>query len=131
MLEDVVDDDRAVLAGVLGDLAQRRLERRRDDVDAEPLVALGLLADVLERVERAEQRDAAAGDDAFLERRARRVQRVLDAVLALLHLGLGRGADLDDRDAAGELREPLLELLLVVVGRRLLDLRRGSARCAP
>jgi hypothetical protein len=43
-------------------------------------------------------------------------------VLDLLELGLGGGADLDDRDAAGELREALLELLAVPVGVGLVDL---------
>src|SRR5690606_30716279 len=60
--------------------------------------------------------------DAFLDGRTRRVQRVLDARLLLLHLDLGRRADLDHRDAAGELRDPLLELLAIVVRRGLLDL---------
>jgi putative effector of murein hydrolase LrgA (UPF0299 family) len=46
----------------------------------------------------------------------------LDAVLALLHLDLGRGADLDDGDAAGELGEALVQLLLVPVGVGVLDL---------
>ena len=70
---------------------------------------------------RADERDAAAGDDALLDGRARRVQRVLDAGLLLLHLGFGRGADVDHRHAAGELRQTLLQLLLVVVRRGLLD----------
>src|ERR1700751_1670828 len=52
----------------------------------------------------------------------RGVQRVLDARLLLLHLDLGRGSDLDQGDAAGELRYPLLQLLLVVIGSRLLGL---------
>ena len=51
------------------------------------------------------------------------MHRVLDARLLLLHLGFGRRADLDDRDAADELREPLLQLLAVVVRGRVLDLR--------
>ena len=55
------------------------------------------------------------GHDALFDRGAGRVQRVLDPGLLLLHLGLGRGADVDHRHAAGELRQPLLELLLVVV----------------
>jgi hypothetical protein len=59
----------------------------------------------------------------FLDRGAGRIERVLDAVLLLLHLDLGRAADLDHRDAARELGEPLLQLLAVVVGGRLLDLR--------
>src|SRR3954451_10149837 len=47
---------------------------------------------------------------------------VLDAVLLLLHLGLGRRPDLDDRDAAGQLGQPLLQLLAVEVGVGRLDL---------
>src|SRR5690606_32040541 len=40
----------------------------------------------------------------------------------LLHLGLSRGADIDDGDTTGELREAFLELLAVVVRRGLVDL---------
>jgi putative effector of murein hydrolase LrgA (UPF0299 family) len=43
-------------------------------------------------------------------------------VLALLQLDLGGRADLDDGDAAGELREALLELLAIPVGVGVLDL---------
>jgi hypothetical protein len=50
------------------------------------------------------------------------VHGVLDPVLALLHFGFGGAADADDGDAAGELRQPLLQLLAVVVGDGLLDL---------
>jgi hypothetical protein len=42
---------------------------------------------------------------------------------SLLHLDLGRAADADDRDAAGELGQTLLQLLAVVVRGGLLDLR--------
>ena len=51
------------------------------------------------------------------------MKSVLDAVLLLLHLDLGRTADADDRDAACELRQTLLELLAIVIRGRLLDLR--------
>jgi hypothetical protein len=50
------------------------------------------------------------------------MQGVFDAGLLLLHLGLGGGADLDHRNAAGELGQPLLQLLAVVVRGGLLDL---------
>jgi hypothetical protein len=43
-------------------------------------------------------------------------------MLPLLHLGLGGSADLDHGDAAGQLRQPLLQLLAVEVGIRVLDL---------
>src|SRR5207247_861463 len=66
----------------------------------------------------------------FLDRGAGRVERAIDAILALLDLDLGRTADLDHRNAAGELGQPLLQLLAVVVGRRVLDLLadRGDSR---
>ena len=70
----------------------------------------------------AQQRDTAAGDDALFDGRLGGVHGVLDAGLLLLHLGLGRGTDVDDGDTADELREALLELLAVVVGGGLLDL---------
>ena len=71
----------------------------------------------------ANQRDAAAGDDALFDSRAGCVHRVLDAGLLLLHLGFGSCTDLDDGNAADQLGETLLELLAVVVGGGLLDLR--------
>ena len=59
---------------------------------------------------------AAAGDDALLDRGEGGVLGVLDAELAVLELGLGGGANLDDGDAAGELGDALGELLGVVDG---------------
>ena len=43
-------------------------------------------------------------------------------MLALLELDLGCSANLDDRNAAGQLGQPLLQLLTVIVAVRLLDL---------
>src|SRR5213592_4554491 len=82
------------------------------------IVTLGLV----QRLLTPQQRHTAARHDAFLDRRAGRMQRVLDTGLLLLHLGLGRRADIQHGHAAGELRQPLLELFLVVIGRGLLDL---------
>jgi len=50
------------------------------------------------------------------------VQRVLDAGLSFLHLDFGRSAHLDDRNAAGELGYPLLQLFLVVIAGGFFDL---------
>src|SRR6185369_2633984 len=61
--------------------------------------------------------------DAFLDRGAGGVERVLDAVLLFLDLNLGSAADADHRNAAGELGQTFLQLLLVVVRGGLLDLR--------
>src|SRR6516225_8681599 len=121
LVEDLADHDRAVFAGVEGDLARRPGQRLADDVDAGLLVAVGG-AQLLQRLDRAQQRDAAAGQYAFLDRGPGGVHRVVDAILALLHLDLGGAADADHRDAASELGQALLELLAVVVGGGLLDL---------
>src|SRR5262249_25507990 len=106
--------------GVLRQLAERLLERAADDARAGRLVAVERVD--VDRLGGRQQRHAAAGDDALLERRAGRLDGVLDAVLLLLHLRLGGGADLDHGHATGELREALLELLAIEVGVGGLDL---------
>src|SRR6185503_6364379 len=98
------------------DLTERLLERTAHDVRADQLVAREL--ELLDRRQAAQEGDAAPRNDPLFDGRAGRVERVLDAGLLFLHLGLGRRADVDDGHAAGELRETLLELLLVVVGGR-------------
>src|SRR6185503_11533016 len=100
------DDDRAVGARVASDLAQRLLERATDDVDA--VAAVILERQLVERGDRADERNTATGDDALFDGRASCVHRILDARLLLLHLDLGRRADADDRDAADELGQALL-----------------------
>src|SRR5262249_40430840 len=117
---NLLDDDRAFTTRVLHDHADRFLDRAADDVDADLLVGFAEL-EGLERALRANERHAAARDDAFLGRGAGRVKRVLDTGLLLLHLGFGRRADVDHRDTAGELRQTLLELFLVVVARAGVD----------
>src|SRR6266498_3884329 len=118
---DLVDDDRGLEARVLRELADRLLERPDNNLRARPLVRIAEAVQ-LDRPRRVQERDAAAGDDALLERRPGRLDGVLDAVLLLLHLGLGGSADLDHGDAARQLREPLLELLAIEVGVGVLDL---------
>src|SRR3954447_11536485 len=119
-LADVVDDDRALETSVERDLTERLLERTEHDLRARGLV---ILESVEVDVSRSSQkRDAAARHDALLEGCAGGLQRVFDAVLLLLHLGLGGSADLDDRDTTGQLREALLELLAIEVRVGVLDL---------
>ena len=88
--------------------------------DAGQLVALQV--NLVQRLGGIDQSDAAARDDAFLNRGAGGGQSILDAVLLLLELDLGGSADLDDGDAAGQLGQALLQLLFVVVGGGLFDL---------
>ncbi len=86
------------------------------------LVALELLGQLRHGRDAAQQGDAAAGHDALGHGGAGGVQGVLDPALGLLHLRLGRAADADDGHAAGQLRQPFAELLLVVLALGLLHL---------
>src|SRR5260221_1040335 len=115
------DDDGAFLARVGRDPAERLFDRLADEGHADALVPVELQR--IERLAGADERHAAAGDDPLFHGRLGRVHRVLDARLLLLHLGFGGRPDLDDGDAADELRQPLLQLLAVVVLRGLFDLR--------
>src|SRR5688572_22172008 len=117
----LVDDHRGLVTRVAGDLAHRLLERAHDDLHAGRLVfVVGL--DLRDRVTGTQQGDTTARNDAFLDGGTGRVQRVFHAGLLLLHLDFGRGADLDHRNTAGELRHALLQLFLVVVAGGFLDL---------
>ena len=88
LVHDLADDHGAVFAGILGDLSGRRVERAADDIDADPLVVIGGLQ-FGECGLRADQGYAAAGQNAFLDRGPRRIQRIVDAVLLFLDLHLG------------------------------------------
>src|SRR5690606_7321583 len=123
LFQDAGDDDFAVFAGVVGDLACRRAQRLGDDVKADALIALGLGAGGFDGLDGPQEGDAAAGDDTLFGCGLGGVQRVVDQVLALLHLSLGVGTGLDDGDAAGELGQAFLELLAIVVAGGALDLR--------
>src|SRR5579859_643719 len=122
LLQDFADDHRAVFTGIDRDLAGRIGQRLADDLDAGLLVVV-LGAKPFEVLGSTEQGDATARHDAFFNRRTGRMHRVINAILALLHLDLGRAADADHRDATRKLGQTLLQLLTVVVRGGSLDLR--------
>src|SRR5713226_1863608 len=128
-LLDLPDHDRRLGTRVLRDDPDRLLKCTADDVDAGLLVLLGA-PDLVEGLPAPQERDTAARHDALLDRGAGRVQRVLDPGLLVLHLDLSGRADIDHRDPARELREPLLQLFLVVLRRGLLDRRPDLADAA-
>ncbi len=72
----------------------------------------------------AQQGHAAAGDNAFVQCRLGRGPGVFEQGLALLHFGFGRGTTLDLGHTAGELGQPLLQLLAIVVAVGAFDFRR-------
>src|SRR4029450_6034678 len=85
---------------------------------------------VIERLLRTKECNTAARDDAFLNRRTRGVQRVFDASFLLFHFSLGRSADVDDCNAAGEFRQTLLQFLFVVIAGRLFNLTTDLSNAA-
>src|SRR5690606_28357326 len=120
-LLDGVDDHAGFIAGIADDGAQRGFDGAQDQLDAGVLVGVVAL-DLGHGGLGADQRDAAARDDAFLDGRTRGVQGVFDAGLLFLHFDFGGRADADDRNTARQLGDALLQLFTVVVGRGFLDL---------
>ena len=70
----------------------------------------------------ANESHAAARDDAFFHRRTGCVHGVLDSSLLLFHFRLGRRANSDNGYSTDQFRQPLLQLLAVVVAGGLTDL---------
>src|SRR5207237_10222572 len=120
-LLNFLDNERAFRAGVVGQLPHRLFDRASHDLDADFFISVEA-SHSFERFLRSNKRDTATRDDAFLDCRTRRVQRVFDARLFLFHLGLGRCADVDDGHTARKFRETLLEFLAIVIAGRLFNL---------
>src|SRR5882762_7730225 len=128
-LADSVQHHSGVFPGVRHNLTQRLFDRAGQDLDAGRLVIVG--ADqLLDGLERAQKGHAAARNHALFDGRTGCVQCVLDARLLFLHFDLGRGTDLDQGNTAGELGNALLQLFLVVIGSRFLDLLTNALDAA-
>ena len=113
-VENLGDDDRAVCSGIGGNLPGGPGDRLPDDGDAGLLIViLGL--EIAGELACPQQGDAAARQDAFFDRRARRMHGILNAILLFPDLDFGRAAHPDHGDAAGQARQPFLQLLAVVV----------------
>src|SRR5579859_3635501 len=119
-LEHLAQHHSAFFAGVLGDHAQRLGDGALHNVDADLLIAFGL--HLVEHAGTTRQSHAAAGDDSFFHGCARRMHCVFHAGFLFLHFGFGCGADFDHGHATNQLRQPLLQLLAVVVAGSLLHL---------
>src|SRR5256885_14945601 len=101
---------------VVDDLTQRLLNRTSQDRNADLLVFIGTL-EFLESLLGTDQGNTTARDHAFLDGCTGCMQSVFDAGLLFLHFDLGRSADLDHGNTAGELCNTLLQLFLVEIGR--------------
>src|SRR5881275_1746955 len=124
-----LNDERAFAARVVSKLTRRLFNGTANNRHADFFIAFEVL-DVVERFLRAQQRDTAAWDDAFLNRRTSGVQRVFDPSFLLFHLGLSRSTDVDDRNASGEFRQALLQFLAIVIAGRLFDLTTNLSNAA-
>src|SRR5690606_25804624 len=111
---------RAFSAGIVGNGADRSLESAAHDGDTGVLVVIGALD--LDGVRSAEQGNATTGNDAFFNGSAGCVQRVVDAVMALLVFHFGGTTDADDGNATGELGQTFLQLFAVIVRSGFFDL---------
>src|SRR5205814_9842702 len=84
---DFLNNERAFLARVIGELTGRLVDGPAHDLYAHLLVAFKAL-DIIERPLRTNARNAAARYNAFLNRRPRRMQCLLPGTLLPFHLGL-------------------------------------------
>src|SRR4029079_9986786 len=115
-------DHLALHAGVVGDETAGSDQRFPDDASTGRLVTGQLGGSFGNGVARPDEGNASAGDDAFFDRCTSCRHRVFDAVLLLLQLHLGGGADLAHPNASGQLGQTLLQLLAVPVAVGVLDL---------
>src|SRR5204862_3460884 len=117
---DFAQNDCTFFGGVLGGLAQRLLEGAFHGIDADLVIAIGF--EFVESVHPTAECNSAARDDSLFNRRARRMHRIFHAGFLLFHFGFGGSADFNDGHTADQLRQPLLQLLAVVVTGGLIDL---------
>ena len=118
---DAPDNHRALVPGVLDNLAQGLFERALYNVDPDGFVAVEL--ELFKCWDAPKQGHAPAGNNAFLDSSARCVHGILHTSLLLFQLGLGGSTDFNHRYAAHQLRQSLLQLFLIVVRSGLFDLR--------
>lgn len=116
LVGQLADNDGALESGVLNNGAGRAADGALDDADTELLIEVGGL-DASKAVGRGlKQSGTTTGEDTLLNGSASGVERVHNTVLLLTDLNLGGTANLDDGNTTGQLRETLLQLLLLVLG---------------
>ena len=122
LASSICDDDAAIHGRILRDLSRRRLERPPQYLNPGAFIALAFRLFLLDGRDAAEQRQTATRHDAFGNCRLGGADRIVQRLFLRLHLRFRGRADADHGDAAGQLGEPFLQLFLVVVAGRLLDL---------
>src|SRR5690606_23306284 len=110
-----------LLTRVADDGAQGGLQGTADDIDARILVRV-IALEAIQCLASTQQRDTASRDNAFFYSSTGGMERIVHAILFLLHFHFGGRAHFDDSHTAGQFRDPLLQLLTIVVARSFLDL---------
>src|SRR5262249_52085007 len=110
------------MTGVVYDLPERLFESAAHNLHPDLLVSI-LEFETVKGALTAQQRNASARHNSFLDGGASRVHCIFDASLLFLQLCFGGRANLDHRNAANQLREALLEFLTIVIRGRLFNLR--------
>src|SRR5690606_20122181 len=125
---DAIDDHGSVDTGVLGDVAEGVIEHSANDLDTMLFVSLKL--ELVESLVGTQQGNATAGDNPLGQGSVSRGTSVVKQCLTLLHFALGGRPDLNLGHTAGELGEPLLELLAIVIAVGRVDLCANLIRAA-
>src|SRR6185312_13888545 len=119
--EHLCDHDTAIRRRIFGNLARRRLERPSKNLDAGLFVAGALRFLVGDGGAAAQQGQPATRNDTLGDRGLGGADGVVECFLFRFHLCFGRRADANDGNAAGQFREPLLQLFAIVVACGLFD----------
>ena len=120
----------AVQRRVFGDLTRGCLERSFENPQTGLFVLFGLGFLSIYGIDRAQQGQSGPWQHSFGDGRFGGADGVLESFLQLLGLGLRRRADANDGNSARQLRQPLLQFLLVVLGGGLLNLLAQLAATA-
>ena len=120
----------AVDTCVCSDLTHGCFESAEHDFRTGCLVAFEFCASLLDCRDNGKQRRSAACDDTLFDSRSGCVESVFDAEFLLFHFDFGCRAYADNRNAACEFCNTLLEFLFVVFGCRFRNLSAdGSNSC--
>lgn len=118
---DLFDDHGSLFPGIFGDLPYRIGKRPSDNMGSDRMVPVREVC-FLQHERCLQKSDSSSRDDSFLDCGFGGVQGILDPELLLLHLDFGCGTDLYHGNSPSELRQPLKQLLLVVIRFRIVCL---------
>ena len=118
---DVLDDHRAILAGIRGNFAHRNFQRFTDNPDTRIFIFV-FQPDFFQRFDGVDQGDTATRHDAFFLGGTGRAQRIFHPMFLLFEFGFGCGPNFDDGHTTGEFRHAFLQLLPIVIAGGVFDL---------